>query len=118
MNPTISESNRSLAVLAHLSGLAGYIIPFGGAVVPVCMMLFIKDRPQVVKIAKQALFLNIAVFIAAMAALFCLFTIVLIPVGWIIGALLTPIAVLLPIIGAIKAANGELFRYPIVGSML
>jgi uncharacterized Tic20 family protein len=118
MNPTISNSDRSLAVLAHLSGLAGYIIPFGGAVVPVCMMLFIKDRPQVVQIAKQALFLNIAVFIAAIAAIFCVFTIVLIPVAWVVGLLLTPIAVLLPAIGAIKAANGELFRYPIVGSML
>jgi uncharacterized Tic20 family protein len=61
MNQTISNSDRSLAVLAHLSGLAGYIIPFGGAVVPICMMLFMTDRPQVAKIAKQALFLNIAV---------------------------------------------------------
>jgi uncharacterized membrane protein len=46
------------------------------------------------------------------------FTIVLIPVAWVVGVLLTPIAVLLPTIGAIKAANGELFRYPIVGSMI
>ncbi len=118
MNQTISDSDRSLAVLAHLSGLAGYIIPLGGAVVPVCMMLFIKDRPQVVQLAKQALFLNIAVFLAAIAAFICIATIILIPVAWVVGVLLTPIAVLLPIIGALKAANGEFFRYPVVGSAL
>ncbi len=118
MNQPISESDRSLAILAHLSGLAGYIIPFGGAVVPLCLMLFIKGQPQVTQLAKQALFLNIAMFILA-GILFALwFTIILIPVAWVGGLLLTPIAVLLPIIGAIKAANGELFRYPVVGSML
>jgi len=118
MNQTISESDRSLAVLAHLSGLAGYIIPFGGAVVPICMMVFIKDRPQVAQIAKQALFLNIAVFLAAIAAIICVVTIVLIPVAWLFGLVLTPIAVLLPIIGAFKAVNGEFFRYPVVGSVV
>ena len=65
MNQPISESDRSLAILAHLSGLAGYIIPFGGAVVPLCLMLFIKGQPQVTQLAKQALFLNIAMFILA-----------------------------------------------------
>jgi uncharacterized Tic20 family protein len=118
MNQTISESDRSFAILAHLSGLAGYIVPFGGAIVPVCMMLFLTDRPQVVKIAKQALLLNVAVFLAAIAAIVCVFTIILIPVAWIVGVLLTPIAVVLPIIGAIKAANGELYRYPVVGGMV
>jgi hypothetical protein len=58
------------------------------------MMLFIKDRPQVVQIAKQALFLNIAVYMAAITAVFCVFTFVLIPVAWVVGVLLTPIAVL------------------------
>ena len=31
----IDEQDRTLAALAHLSGLAGYIIPFGGLIVPV-----------------------------------------------------------------------------------
>jgi uncharacterized membrane protein len=72
----------------------------------------------VAQIAKQALFLNIAIWISG-GILFALhFTIILIPLAWAAGLLLTPIAVLLPIIGAIKAANGELFRYPVIGNMI
>ncbi|MCO4769389.1 MAG: DUF4870 domain-containing protein [Deltaproteobacteria bacterium] len=117
MTQTISQSDRSFAIVAHLSGLAGYIIPFGGAIVPICMMLLLTDRPQIVTIARQALFLNLAMFVAAIGAILCILTLVLIPVGWLILVLLGPIAVILPIIGAIKAANGELYRYPIVGGM-
>lgn len=118
MPQTIADSDRSLAIAAHLSGLAGYVIPFGGAVVPVCMMLFLPDRPQVTAIAKQALLLNMAIFAAAMVAIACVFTIILIPAAWLIGIALTPIAVILPVIGAIKAANGELFKYPVVGDFV
>ena len=32
---TIPAEERGLAVAAHLSGLAGYIIPLGGVIVPI-----------------------------------------------------------------------------------
>ena len=118
MKEILSSDDRNLAILAHLSGLAGYIIPLGGAIVPLCMMFFLSDRRQVARIAQQALYLNIAVFLVAIAAVICVFTIVLIPVAWVVGLLLTPVAVILPIIGAIKAANGEVYRYPVVGGMV
>ncbi len=118
MTDTISESDRGLAVVAHLSGLAGYIVPFGGVLVPICMMLLLTDRPAVVAIAKQALFLNLAIFAVAVLAIAAFFTVVLIPVSWLVLVLATPVAVLIPIIGAIKAANGELWRYPVVGAMV
>jgi len=118
MTNTISEPDRGLAVVAHLSGLAGYIVPFGGVLVPICMMLLLTDRPSVVAIAKQALFLNLAIFAVAVVAIVAFFTVVLIPVSWLVLLLATPVAVLIPIIGAIKAANGELWRYPVVGAMV
>ncbi len=113
----LAEKDRSLAVLAHLSGLAGYVIPVGGVLVPIVMMMALTDRPRVTDIAKQALLLNIAVWLVLGAAFFMWFTILLIPLAWLIGAIATPIAVALPIIGAIKASQGELYRYPVIGSL-
>jgi len=118
MTQTIPDADRSFAVLAHLSGLAGYIIPFGGAVVPLCIMLFVSERPQIVAIAKQALLLNIAILCIAAVAVAALFTVILIPLSWLVLALLTPVAIILPVVGAIKAADGVLFRYPLVGNYI
>ena len=118
MTQTISDTDRSFAILAHLSGLAGYLIPFGGAVVPLCIMLLVTDRPQIVAISKQALLLNIAIFCVAAVAIAAMFTVILIPLSWLVLALLTPIAIILPVMGAIKAAEGVLFRYPVVGNFI
>ena len=113
----LADKDRSLAMLAHLSGLAGYVIPVGGVIVPILLMMSLTDRPAVADVAKQALMLNIATWLVLGAAFFMWFTIVLIPIAYLIGLVATPIAVGLPIVGAIKASQGELFRYPIVGSL-
>ncbi len=118
MIQSLSESERGLAVVAHLSGLAGYLVPFGGILVPICMMLILSDRSHIVAIAKQAIYLNLAIFVLAVLAVFSMFTVILIPLAWLILALAGPVAVLVPIIGAIKAANGEFWRYPVVGGLV
>jgi uncharacterized Tic20 family protein len=114
----IKEDDRTLAILAHLSGLAGYVIPVGGVVVPLVMWMTLADRPNLAAIAKQALFLNIAIFLLGVAAFLMIFTLILIPVAWIIGLIATPIAIAFPIVGAIKASRGELYRYPLIGALV
>ncbi len=112
---TISPEERGLAVAAHLSGLAGYIIPLGGVIVPIIIWAVKGDSPVISSIAKQALLLNVVVFLSGVTLAILLITIVLIPLvilGWIALALL---AVALPIIGAIKASDGVYYRYPVVG---
>ena len=42
-------------------------------------------------------------------------TIILIPVTFLGWAVLGLIAVILPIVGAVKASDGEYYRYPVVG---
>ena len=112
---TISAEERGLAAITHLSGLAGYIIPLGGVLVPIIIWVVKSDSKVISTIAKQALVLNIAVFIVGLA-LFALFlTVILIPlviVGWI---LLGIAAIALPIVGAVKASDGSYYRYPVVG---
>ena len=112
---TISAEERGLAVAAHLSGLAGYIIPLGGVIVPIIIWAVKSDSPAISTIAKQALLLNVVVFILAIALAPLLITIILIPLvilGWIALALG---AIALPVIGAIKASDGIYYRYPVVG---
>ena len=98
---TLETNDRTLAVLAHLSGLAGYVSFGFGLIVPLVMWLSLSDRPVLATIAKQALFLNLAVLAVGFGAFLMWFTIVLIPLAWVIGAILTPIAVALPIVGAL-----------------
>ena len=114
----IAEKDRTLAVLAHLSGLAGSLTLGAGVVVPLVMWLALSDRPQLAAIAKQALFLNLAVLVASAVAFLMIFTVILIPVSWVIGLVAMPIAVALPIVGAIKAYGGDLYRYPLIGAFV
>lgn len=112
---TIAPEERALATLTHLSGLAGYIFPLGGIVVPVIIWLTKKDSPVISSIAKQAILLNAIAFLFLCVGIAMLFTILLIPVS-IVGFCVLGLAALgLPIIGAIKAADGNYYRYPVVG---
>lgn len=107
---------RGMAAIAHLSGLAGYILPLGGIIVPIIIWMVKSESPMIRAIAKQAILLNLAVFSLACAGFVLFFTILLIPaviVGWVVIGLA---AIALPIIGAVRASEGTFYRYPVVGS--
>ena len=112
----IPAQDRTLAILTHLSGLAGYIIPLGGILVPIIIWIVKKDDRVIAAIAKQAILLNIAVFVCGCALALLILTVILIPVVFFGWALLGLIAVILPIVGAVKASDGEYYTYPVVGS--
>ena len=111
----IAPEERTLAACAHLSGLAGYVIPLGGVVVPVILWLTKKESRVVASIAKQALLLNLAVYVAIAVTAGLWLTLFLIPAVLLVWGLLMLAAVALPIVGAIKAWDGTYFRYPFVG---
>ncbi len=121
MDPTesvaasIPPEERTLAALTHLSGLAGYLIPLGGVVVPIILWAVKRESRVVSSIAKQALLLNFCVFLAAALAAVFLFTIILIPVVIAFWIALGLVAIVLPIVGAIRASEGVYYRYPLVG---
>jgi len=111
----IAPEERTMAALAHLSGLAGYIVPLGGTLVPILIWIARSDSPVISSIAKQALILNIAVFLLVAGTLILWLTLILIPIVLLFWWLLGLVAVALPIIGAIKTNQGIYFRYPVVG---
>jgi uncharacterized Tic20 family protein len=115
VNATISADERGLAVIAHLSGLAGYIIPLGGILVPIVIWVVKSDSRVISNIAKQAIILNVIVFILGFAMLGLFFTVILIPVAFLGWIVLGIVAVVLPIVGAIRASDGMYYDYPLIG---
>lgn len=115
--PTLSilPEDRTLAALTHLSGLSGYVIPLGGIMVPIIIWAVKSESKVISSIAKQAIVLNVVVFILIVCSAILWVTLILIPLVILFWVLLALAAVALPIIGAIKAWDGNYFKYPVVG---
>ena len=111
----IAPEERTLAALTHLSGLAGYLIPLGGVLVPILIWALKSDSKVVSSIAKQALLLNVVVFALIVGTAILWVTVVLIPFVIVFWVVLAIGAVALPIVGAVKALDGAYFRYPVIG---
>jgi uncharacterized Tic20 family protein len=112
---SIPTEDRTLAMMTHLSGLAGYLIPFGGVIVPIIIWIAKSEDRVISAIAKQAILLNVVVFVLALLLILPVLTVILIPVsivGWMALAL---VALALPIVGAVKASDGEFYSYPVLG---
>ncbi|HIG11072.1 MAG: DUF4870 domain-containing protein [bacterium] len=112
----IDSSDRGHVALAHISGLAGYLVPLGGVIAPVVMMVLAEQNSQAKRAAKQALALNVFVFLLSALLVLSALTIVMIPVAIVMGSLLGLCAVGLPIYGLVQALSGHFCRYPFVGS--
>ena len=104
-----SAEDKQWGLFAHLSSLSGLIIPFGNIIGPLIIWQVKKDTlPFAADQGKEALNFNITIAIAAIIS--GLLTLVL------IGFLLLPLVglawLIFTIIGAMKANNGEAYRYP------
>jgi uncharacterized Tic20 family protein len=112
---TIEPEERTWAVIAHLSGLGAYIIPLGGIIFPIFLILTKSESPVTQALAKQALYLNLLIYLSAIPIFLMFVTIILIPLAWLAGLVMSVLAIALPVIGAIKASDGSYFKYPVVG---
>jgi uncharacterized Tic20 family protein len=112
---TISPEERTLAAITHLSGLSGYIIPLGGIVVPVIIWIVKSESRVISSIAKQAILLNLIVFLLVVTGFVLAVTIILFPISILIWMVFGLVAIVLPIVGALKANQGIYYRYPVVG---
>ena len=112
----IAPEDRGLATMTHLSGLAGYIIPFGGVLVPIIIWMVKKDSAIISAIARQAILLNVVVFCLLILSIVVMFTVILAPIAILFMVVLGLGAIILPIVGAVKASSGIYYRYPVIGS--
>lgn len=108
--PTSEE--RNWAMIAHLAGLASYlgVIPFASIIGPLIVWLLKKDSSAFVdEHGKESLNFQITMSIAfAISVALCL-----VVIGFFILPFLAIWIIVLVVIAAIKAVNGEHFRYPL-----
>jgi uncharacterized Tic20 family protein len=105
----IAQEEKTWGMLAHLSSLSGFIIPFGSLLGPLVIWLIKKDTmPFVADQGKEALNFNITVLIAAIIS--GLLTLILI--GFLLLAVVGIGWLVLTIMATIAANKGEAYRYP------
>ena len=105
-----TENERTWGMLAHLSALAGLIIPLVGNVVgPLVVSIARADQSSFVGAhAKEALNFNITVTLAAMVCVLLM----LVFVGFLLGSALFIAWLVMTLIAAIRASEGAAYRYP------
>jgi uncharacterized Tic20 family protein len=105
-----SENERTWAMLAHLSALAGLMMPLLGIVIgPLVVWLARRDESTfVAEHAKEALNFNISVLIGAVVC----GLLMLVLVGFLLGTALFIAWLVMTLVAAIKASEGAIYHYP------
>jgi uncharacterized Tic20 family protein len=109
-SPAAADANaRQWAMIAHLSALAGLVIGLNW-LGPLIVYLVKKDEhPFIADQSREALNFNLSVFIYLIASAILIIV--------VIGILLLPVVAIawlvLTIVAAIRANNGESYRYPL-----
>lgn len=107
----IPKEERTWSLFTHLSPLLSYLgIPFVNIIAPLIIWQIKKDEmPFVAANAKECLNFQISVTIYAIVCVLMIFAFVGIPFLIIFGI----VALILAIFAAIKANDGEVYKYPI-----
>jgi len=105
-----SNDERTWGLLAHLSALSGFVVPFGSVLGPLIVwqvkkneMAFVDDQ------GKEALNFQITLLLEMLVAgllCFVLIGFLLLPAVMLYGLVMT-------IIGGVQANNGVRYRYPL-----
>lgn len=104
------RENNQLIVVTHLSQLAGYLIGFGSLIIPLILWVTNKnDVYQMDEHGKKIMNFQISLFIYAIISIPLIF---LFGLGILTLIAIGLLAVILPIINAVKASNGEETHYP------
>lgn len=106
----VPESARQRAMWCHLSGLAGYAIPFGSIVAPIALWIAWRgEDAYILEQGREAVNFQLSVFIYALVSV----VLMLVLVGFILIFVLAAFQFVMTIIGAVRASAGEPFRYPV-----
>jgi len=106
-----SGSIQSWCVACHLSALAGFVVPGIGHVLGPLIVWLIKrgDSPEIDAHGKKALNFQISMLIYNLVAgVLCL-----VLIGFALLAVLHILNVVFVILAALKAGEGQMYRYPL-----
>jgi uncharacterized protein len=105
-----TENERTWGMLAHLSALTGVVVWLLGCILgPLAVWIARRDQSAfVAEHAREALNFNITIVLAALVCMLLM----LVFVGFILGTALFVVWLVFTLIAAIKASEGEPYRYP------
>jgi len=106
---------RQWAMFIHLSQFAGFVVPVAGYVAPIVLWQLKKDElPGVDVHGKNVVNWLISLIIYVVVSSILCVVIIGIPLLIALGI----IAIVFPIVGGIKANNGEVWKYPLTITFL
>ena len=109
-NGVISETERNWAMLCHLSAFSGFFFPFGGIIGPLICWLSKRDDSAWVNVnGRNSLNFQLSMLLY----IILIIPLVLIIIGIPLIIILITLKVICMIIASVKAAKGEIFRYPL-----
>ena len=105
-----SADDRNWGLIAHLSVFAGLAIPFGNVAAPLVVLATKgKESAFVAEAARSALNFQLTALVAAVV--FGVLSVVLVGIPFLIA--LGVAWFVLPVLAAVKASEGEAYRYPL-----
>ena len=106
---------RQWCMFMHLSQFAGYAIPFAGVIVPIVMWRTrASESEEIDEHGRMIVNAMLSFFCYWITAIILCFVVIGIPLVFVLGIA----SIAFPIIGAIKADEGVLWRYPLIISFL
>ncbi len=105
-----SKEDQQNAMLCHLLALAGFVIPFGSIIGPVVMWSLKKSTsPFVDEHGKESINFQITALIAGIICAVLVF----VGIGILLGLALLVACVIFVVQAALKANEGQPYRYPV-----
>jgi uncharacterized protein len=102
----VDQEVRNTAVAAHLSTFAGLVVPFGSVIGPLAVWLTRRDRdPFIDQAVCEAL--NFGISIAIYGSLMLAAALMLVGIPLLVAG------VVLASLAAVKASQGQSYRYPL-----
>ncbi len=112
---TMDAETRRWAFLLHLSVLAGFAVPIAGLIVPIIIWQLKKpELPGIDAHGINAMNWIMSLMLYSAVGIVLVFAIIGIPILMALGT----VAIVFPIIAAIKANSGEVWKYPLSISFL
>ncbi|WP_375057707.1 DUF4870 domain-containing protein [Zobellella sp. DQSA1] len=100
---------KNWAMFCHLSVFAGLLVPLGNIVVPLVLWLLKRRESAYVDFhGKEVLNFQITLLLALVVCWVLTFVII----GFVLMVVLGLVALVLTLIGVVRASRGEYYRYP------
>ncbi len=104
------KETRTWAMILHLSLLSGLVVPMAGLIVPIIIYVLKKDTlPGIIPHGHIVFNWMISAVIYAVVSVILMFILV----GFLTMFAVVILSIVFPIIGAIKASEGEIWPYPL-----